>query len=87
MRRRPVSSSVSEVLNVDVPARKDLRLMAVLPAHKVGRPPVLAEHLEDLGVALWLSLMVTPNNEAISRAGAQHGVFGGRVRQGGSKAP
>jgi hypothetical protein len=62
---------VSEVLNVDVGAREDLGLVSVLPAHEVRRCAVLPEHLQDLSIALLLSLVMSSNHEPIAGACSQ----------------
>ena len=53
---------------------EDLGLVAVFPAHQIGRRTILAEHLENLGIALWLSLAMASNDQAITRLGSQHGM-------------
>jgi hypothetical protein len=62
---------VPEVLDECVRAGEDLGLVTVLPTHKVGGLPALAEHLQDLAVSLRLTLMVTANHEAVARAGPE----------------
>jgi len=62
---------VPQVLDRYVWSREDLRFMAVLPAHKVGRCPVFAKYLQDLGVARRLSEMVAADDEAIPWASSQ----------------
>lgn len=59
------------MLNRDIWAWEDLGLMAVLPANEVWRRSILAEHLENLSVTLWLSLVMSPDYEAITWACAQ----------------
>jgi hypothetical protein len=59
------------VLDGDVRSREDLGFVTVLPAHQIGRRPVLTEYLEDLGVALRLSLAMPVNDQAIAGLGSQ----------------
>jgi hypothetical protein len=40
--------------------------VAILPAHEVGRRPIVAKYRQDLSVALLLSLMVPSDNQAIA---------------------
>jgi hypothetical protein len=49
--------------------------VSVLPAHDVGRRAIVAEHFQDLTVALLLSLMVPPDHEAIAWSCAQNRIF------------
>jgi hypothetical protein len=62
---------ISEMLNEDVRARKDLGFVTVLPAHEVWRRSILAQHLQDLAVTLLLPLVVPPHDQAIPGACAQ----------------
>jgi hypothetical protein len=49
--------------------------MAIFPAHQIGWRPILAEHLQDLGIALRLSLAMPANDQAITRLCSQHGMI------------
>jgi hypothetical protein len=49
--------------------------VAVLPAHQIGRRPVLAEYLQNLGIAIRLSLAMPTNDQAITRLGSQPGMI------------
>jgi hypothetical protein len=53
------------MLDEDVRSREDDALPAVVPADAIGRP-VGAEHLEDLGVTLGLSLVVRVDDQPIA---------------------
>ena len=62
-----------EVLDAGVRARVVAADVAVvLPADGVGRRSSLAQHLEDLGVALWLALVVGTDDESVPRLCAQY---------------
>src|SRR5512133_2581149 len=60
-------SSIVKVLDEHVRARKDLGCVTVFPAHEVGRPSMLAEHLQDLAVPLRFTLMMSADHQAIAR--------------------
>jgi hypothetical protein len=49
----------------------DALVAVVLPSHEVGRAPSGPSHLEDLGVALGLALMVAVDHQVIPDAGLQ----------------
>jgi len=53
------------MLDEDVRSREDDALPAVVPADAIGRS-VGAEHLEDLGVTLGLSLVVRVDDQPIA---------------------
>jgi len=61
--------------------------MPVLPAHEVGRCPILAEDFQDLGVTGWLALAVSSDDEAIAWASLQRRIVGMQVRQGPLEVP
>jgi hypothetical protein len=63
------------MLDEHVRPGEDLGFVSVVPSHEVGRRSVLAEHPEDLGVALRLPLMMSPDDQAIARLRSQHGVI------------
>jgi hypothetical protein len=57
-----------EVLDPGVRARVVAADVAVvLPADGIGRRSSLAQHLEDLGVARWLALVVGTDDESVPR--------------------
>ena len=62
------------MLDKDIRAREDLGLTTVFPAHEIGRRPILTEHLQDLAIALRLSLVMPSNHQAIARTCAQNRV-------------
>jgi len=49
--------------------------VAVLPAHEIGRCPILAKYLQNLGIALRLSLAMPTNDQAITRLCSQRGMI------------
>ena len=55
-----------EVLHVCVGPREDLGYVAVIPLHPIWGAAVLAQHLEDLAIAIRLPLMVAANDEAVT---------------------
>lgn len=77
--RAPISTalriSVLEMLDEDVRSRKDLGFAAVLPSDEIGRRPVLAEHLDHLGIALRLPLAMPADDQAIAGLCSQHGTI------------
>lgn len=56
--------------------------MPVLPAHEVGRRPILAEDLQNLGVTGWLALAMASDDKTIAWAGFQSPIAWMPVRQG-----
>ena len=62
-----------EVLDANVGAWVDAALVAVLPAHEVGRRATIAEDLDDLAVPGLVADPVARDEEPVARRGPKVG--------------